>query len=229
MIERMRRSVMKARDSGFTMIELIVTVTLVAVIAVPLTGVVIEYFKTTVQTSARLSESHDVQFAAAYWQRDVASIGLRSDTYDDSDPVHTFPLVQSVSADGSLASCSLPPAWTKVITLAWSTFTLDASANPSQTKTTVTYLAAPVVTGSTTTYMLKRILCSGSTVSSTLTLADHLTAAPTPTCTGGGVSGCGDTSGKVPTKVTLAMTSTDPNNNDGSTYQQTLLGERRQT
>jgi hypothetical protein len=210
------------------MIELIVTVTLVATIAVPLTGVVIEYFKTTVQTSARLNESHDVQFAAAYWQRDVASIGVRSDTYDDSDSVHTFPLTKSVSADGSLASCSLPTG-TKVITLGWSTFALDASANPSQTRTTATYVAVPVVSGAVTTYVLKRVLCSGSTLSSTLTLADHLTAAPTPTCSGGGVTGCADSSGAVPTKITLSLTSTDPKNNDGSTYQQTLLGERRQT
>lgn len=223
------RCIAKSAERGFTLIELAVTVTLISIIVVPLTGVVIEYFKTTVASSARLSESHDVQFAAAYWQRDVASIGVRSNTFNNAANVHTFELKRSVSPDGSLATCALPTG-TPVITLKWSSYALDLSANPTQTLTTVTYVASPVTSPSgVSTYQLIRRLCSGSTVTSTAQVADHLTSLPVPSCFGGGVTGCSDTTDHVPTKITLPLTSTDPNNNDGTTYQQTLLGERRQT
>ena len=62
---------------------------------VPLTGVVLAYLRNTVDTQARLTESHDVQFAAAYWQRDVASIGVRSSDLRQLAS-HSFPLLQSV-------------------------------------------------------------------------------------------------------------------------------------
>ena len=65
--------------------ELVVTVVILGIIVVPLTGVVLAYLRNTVDTEARLTESHDVQFAAAYWQRDVASIGVRSSTYDPAN------------------------------------------------------------------------------------------------------------------------------------------------
>ena len=83
-------------DDGFTLVELVVTVGILGIIVVPLTGVVLAYLRNTVDTEARLTESHDVQFAAAYWQRDVASIGVRSNTYDTAS--HSFPLAQSVGA-----------------------------------------------------------------------------------------------------------------------------------
>lgn len=226
----LRRRLHLPDDAGFTLVELVMTVSIIAIIIVPLTGVVIEYFKTTVATSARLSESHDIQFAAAYWQRDVASIGVRNDTYDSADAVHTFPLKQSVSTSSTFAACSADPgfpAGSTVIVLGWSTFKLNASGKPSQTVTTATYVAT--LSATTATYALTRVLCDGPTITSQALVADHLTVVPVPTCAGGGVTGCADSSDNVPTKVTLALTSTDPDNNDGTTYQQSLLGERRQT
>lgn len=205
-------------DSGFTLIELVVTVAIMGFIAAALTGVVISYLKTTMSTSARLTESHDVQFAAAYWQRDVASIGVRSTTYDSSPSVHSFPLLQSVNTS---PACSLPSG-TKVATLAWSSYTV---ANPDTPDTvTVSYVAQP----SGTHYSLVRRRCTGSTVNSTITVADNLTAVPVLACPGA-ASGCTGTGGNVPLVVTLTMTSSDPDNNDGSTYAATLTGERRET
>ena len=116
-----------------------------------MTGVVISYLKTTTDTQSRLTESHDVQFAAAYWQRDVASIGVRG--WDSV--TKTFPLQQSVNIT---PACSLP-AGTRVVTLAWSEYTdLDSTATP--TTITVSYVAETDTGG----YNLLRVRCTGSTV-----------------------------------------------------------------
>lgn len=216
-----------ASDDGFTLIELVVTVAIVGIIVVSLTGVVISYLKTSVSTAARLTESHDVQFTAAYWQRDIASIGVRSSTYDRSDTVHSFPLRQSVNIT---PACSLPSgaSYTTSVTLAWSSYTsLDSSA--PATTVTVSYVTEPTGAGGSAPYRLVRVRCTGSTLDSDVTVADNLTAAPAVACTGGGVAGCSDASGAVPTTVTMTLTSADPDNHDGSTYSATLLGERRET
>ena len=55
----------RGSDDGVTLIELVVCVAIVGVIVVSLTGVVMAYLQTSVSTAARMTESHDVQFAAA--------------------------------------------------------------------------------------------------------------------------------------------------------------------
>lgn len=206
-------------DAGFTLPELVITVAIVGIIVAGLAGVVIRYLQDTVDTQARLTESHDVQFAAAYWQRDVASIGVRSATYDETS--HSFPYQQSVSASGALAECSLPSG-TPIVTLAWSDYdSLDSSAAPK--KVTVSYLTAP--DGSV--HKLFRVRCTGATVDSVTEVAHNLRAVPTVQCTGG-VSGCDDATG-VPTIVTLPLEIRDPEGHGSTSYTATLIGERRQT
>src|SRR5262245_47100134 len=125
-------------DDGFTLIELVMTVAILGIIAVALTGIVISYLRTTVDTQARLTESHDVQFAAAYWQRDVASIGVRSTTFDSDPNVHSFALQQSVG----LPACTLPAGATEVVTLGWSDYaSLGSTDAPTLIK--VTYASRP--------------------------------------------------------------------------------------
>lgn len=208
--------------------ELVISVALLGIIMVALTGVVLSYLKTTVNVQARLTESHDVQFASAYWQRDVASVGRRSTTYDDSAAVHTYSLLQSVAKapnTGVSAACTVPsgPSVTVLVTLAWTEYVASDPEHPATV--TVTYLAE----GAGSQYSLVRVRCTGSTKTSTLTLADNLKALPIVSCDGAAGTNCNLDKDNVPLVVTMKLVADDPENNDGSTYTATLTGERRQT
>jgi prepilin-type N-terminal cleavage/methylation domain-containing protein len=200
----------RAREDGFTLPELIITVTIIGVISAGLAGVVISFLKTTTDTRSRLIESHDVQFAAAYWQRDVASIGVRG--YDSG--TKSFPLEQSVDVT---PACSLPSG-TRVVTLAWSEYTsTDSTASP--TTVTVSYVAEPDSGG----YNLVRTRCTGATVDSSVELMHSLNALPTVTCD----TSC--TSASVPSVVSLNVSVQDPDGRGTTALTATLSGERRQT
>lgn len=181
-------------------------------IAAGIAGVVISYLKFTVDTQSRMTESQDVQFAAAYWQRDVASIGVR--TYDAG--TKTFPLSQSVDVT---PACSLPTG-TRVVTLAWSEFdTLDSTAvGPT---VTVSYIAKP----DGTAFDLVRVRCTGSTVDSSVEVAHSLNVIPTRSCD----ITCTGTGANVPALVNLQLSVLDPDGNGTTAYTATLTGERRQT
>lgn len=212
LIEAVRIRWRQRNDGGFTLVELIATVIIMATISAGVVGIVISYLKFTVDTQSRLTESQDVQLAAAYWQRDVASIGVR--TYDAG--TKTFPLAQSVDVT---PACALPSG-TRVVTLAWSTFdTLDSTAvGPT---VTVSYVAQP----DGPAFELLRVRCTGTTVNSTTEVAHSLNAVPTRscdiTCTGAGAN--------VPAVVDLSLSVLDPEGNGISAYTATLTGERRQT
>jgi len=205
-------------EDGFTLVELVVTVAIVAMIVVPLTGVVLSYLRNTVDAEARLTESHDVQFAAAYWQRDVASIGVRSSTYDAAN--HSFPLVQSVG----LAPCGLPTGASAVVTLAWSEYTSMTSTDPPTT-VKVTYATRPAGA----IYELLRV--RGGSQPSTVELANSLAAVPAVTChqADATTTPCSGAGADVPALVKLPLSVHDSSGHNLSTYTATLSGERRQT
>ncbi|MGZ4452752.1 MAG: type II secretion system protein [Nocardioides sp.] len=210
----------RGADDGVTLIELVVCVAIVGVIVVSLTGVVMAYLKTSISTAARMTESHDVQFAAAYWQRDVASIGVRSTTYDHADTVHSYPLEQSVGVTPGCAG-SLP-AGTRVVTLAWSSYDVADPDHP--TTVTVTYVAVAHGVGTALRYELLRVHCTGASRDSTLTVADNLLTVPTTSCP----TACTGTGHNVPTEVSMALVANDPDGHNAD-YTATLSGERRQT
>jgi prepilin-type N-terminal cleavage/methylation domain-containing protein len=220
--QRVRRRL--AGDDGFSLVELVVTVAIVGIIVASLTAMVFSYLKTSVSTEKQLTESHDVQFASAYWQRDVASIGIRSMTYCQfaTDPGcsadHSYPFLKSVTKDGSLASCTLP-AGTPVVTLAWSQYDVTDPDHP--TTVTVSYVASP----SGSRYQLTRRRCTGSAITSTVKVANNLTALPTVSCD----VACTGAGSAVPSTVTMALSVNDPQGLSSSVYTSTLTGERRQT
>ena len=200
------------REDGFTLPELVITVSIIGIIAAALTGVVISYLKTTTDTQSRLTESHDVQFAAAYWQRDVSSIGVRG--WDAT--TKTFPLQQSVDVT---PACALP-AGTPVVTLAWSEYTSsDSTALP--TTITVSYVAEPDAGG----FNLIRVRCTGSTRDSSVEVMHSLDTLPTVSCN----TACTGTGPNVPTVVELQLSVSDPEGRGTTGFAATLAGERRQT
>lgn len=209
-----RLAELRTRDDGFTLVELVMTVAILGIVTVGLVGVVMSYFKTTVDTQARMTESQAVQFAAAYWQRDVASIGVRS--YNSA--TKTFPLQQSVNVT---PACSLPTGNT-VTTLAWSQYSptnLDSTA--AGTTVTVTYLTRPA-DGSRE---LVRVRCTGNSVDSTVVVARSLDSEPTVTCD----VACNGSGANVPTFIDLRISAFEQGRTDSTAFTATLSGERRQS
>jgi hypothetical protein len=199
------------------------SIVILGIIAGPLAGVVIGYLKNADATSARMSESHDSQMAAAYFAQDVQAVGIR-----DYSSTTTFdhPLVQSVETGVAATGGSYPcgPAGTPaaVVRLAWDDWDGVSGTTPVRVR------AAYVVQDGTE---LHRLLCRGSSaVTSDVTLAHDLVtpfASVTCTDTAGVASAC--TGSAVPGTVSLHLTIHDPHSAAGSTYAITLTGQRRQT
>ena len=145
-------------DDGFTLVELVLAVTLMGVVIGAVASAMIVMFTTTGETTERLSESPDLQLAAAYFGSDVQS-------------AKTF-----------TGSCG--PAGTALVTMAWTD--PGASPNPAaadDTERTVRYVVETAGTQKT----LVRYACTGSGSPDKTTLVDFIdpTSTPTLACTPG--------------------------------------------
>ena len=199
-------------DAGFTLVELIIAIVILGIITVPLSSVVIGFFRSADATTARLIESHDVQIATAYWAQDVASIGTRSTT------APYLPILSVWIGPSSPYPCQT--TGNQIVSLVWD----DSSGPGAATLVRVAYVvqAAP---GQTQLTELHRLRCEGSpVVVSDVILAHDLDPSnldpsklPKVACSG--------TSGKF---VTLTLTIKDPKNL-GAAYVVTLTGQRRQS
>ncbi len=192
-------------DRGFTLIEVLLAVVITGIITVPLANVVVSYFRNTDETTARLSESHDVQIASTYWGEDVAGVGVRNTSYD---------LVQSVAVGGSA-----PGSWgyecgsgDAVVRLAWNEY--PASGAPTLVQ--VAYLIQRVDSQPTE---LRRVRCDGSATPVSDTVIVHNldpTQSPAVACT---TTACTD----------LTLHIKDPKDRSSTGYQVTLTGQGRQS
>lgn len=68
---------LKRGESGFTLIEVLITITLTGIVSVALSDLVITALRQISATSDRLDLSQDEQLGAVYFARDVAGFGLR--------------------------------------------------------------------------------------------------------------------------------------------------------
>ncbi len=201
-------------DDGFTLIEMLLVVVILGVIALPLCAVVMSYLDTSVGTSARLTESQDEQIAESYWQQDVASMGVRGSWNSASN---SFPLQTSVNV---AFPCSVPSGAQTVVTIGWTEF--DPAGSGAATAVVVAY----VQQGST----LSRLQCVAGALTSTATLAAHVSGTPAVTCadlTGAAVS-CTGSGSAVPATLALRFTVADVSGR-GLPYTATLTGQRRST
>jgi prepilin-type N-terminal cleavage/methylation domain-containing protein len=201
-------------EGGFTLIELLVAIIVLGIIAVPLSAVVINYLLNTARTSSRLDETSDEQIATAYWQQDVASVGVRG-AYDAVTGTFPFQAAGSVN----LAYPCAAPSGTQVLTLAWNAYDSAGTA----TKRTVYYGTQNA--GAT----LVRAQCvttsSGSTGTAAVMLMRNLSGAPT--CNfGSGFGACSAGSG---TPSAISITLHVDASGTGQAYNVTLSGQRRQT
>lgn len=200
---------LRYRDDGFTLIELLAAVAILAVITVPLANVVLVYLRTSDQIVARLMESSDVQLAAAYFARDVDSIGVRA----TGSP---YAFRSSIDTTGSAAwpyPCSAVGT-IPVVRLVWDDYPGGAG---TATQIRVAYVV------STDGTQLRRLTCSDSAVpGSTVVLARSLDPGTAAVVT------CSPACSGTPDTVSVRLTFKAAYNRTGP-YPVTLTGQRRQT
>jgi prepilin-type N-terminal cleavage/methylation domain-containing protein len=202
---------MRRRDDGFTLIEALVAILVLGVITLALSNVVIGYVRNSDATTARLAESHDAQISAAYWAKDVASIGTRNSSNVLQQSVDT-------TNSGSWAYPCALTGTTPVVRLVWDDF--------NSGKVRVAYVF------DSTKRELRRLVCDNAgSLTSNIVLAHDLAASTTPAVaclTVTSSTSCTGTGTEVPQWIALAMSIKDPKNT-GSSYAMTLTGQRRQT
>jgi len=212
-------------QAGFTLIELLVAIVLLGIISVPLSNLVIQYFRNETSATGRLSQSHDAQITNAYWQQDVSSIGIRK-PFDSG--TNTFPFDQSVNVNFPCANAG----YTRVITLGWD---LTPPAANQTSQMFVEYATTTATENGQSLLRLVRLSCTGVTTSSGTTytagpvaiLAHSLASAPSTVCSGGIGSDCLQT-GAGSSSIKLTINISDPSGKF-SPITSSFIGQRRQS
>lgn len=204
------------REAGFTLVELLIAIVIIGVITVPLANALMGSLRNTGETQNRLELSHDAQMTAAYFAKDVSSIGVRDYT-GAPDAAGNLPFKPSVqlnaayNANGNTCGTAATPAATvRFLSDNW-----DNSVSPATVSTDIVayYMSATE---------LHRIKCTGSAAPLSDVVVAHNVDATTLTVT------CSSTCDAVavPQHVTIAFTlkktGVDP-------YPVTVNGQRRQT
>ena len=198
----MRRGLVR-RDAGFTLIELLVVIAIMGVVTVPVANFVISYFRNSTQAAQRLSVSHDIQIASAYFSQDVANTGLRTPT--------SYTPAQSVWVNSAPPPCATGLG-SAVVLLKW-----DNWAATGGTGTRTTESAAYVVESGA----LHRVACSDSTLRSDVTVVHNYVSASV-SCSPGA---CGASTPPMTINLTVRI---QAGPNDASWKDATLTGQRRQ-
>jgi prepilin-type N-terminal cleavage/methylation domain-containing protein len=200
-VKRLRK--LASDDAGFTLLELISAIVIMGIITLPLGNFMIEYLQNTTNAQARISDSHDVQIATAYFAQDVSNMGVRnaSNGFDQSAWTATSSsLPASYCGSGAGNALVLLLEWSAVNTTVVSGVTTETTPKVSSaayvnrsgalhrlycdTGTTVTS-DATVVHGFSSATVACDTTCDASTPPSTITLTLTIAAtgdrvAPSP-------------------------------------------------
>lgn len=209
-------------DNGFTLVELLMSVVILGVITVPLGNVVIGILQNQQKTHDRLEVSHDAQISAAYFARDVATLGVRDyDAPQSADGEVAFQT--SVEVDAGSRNCgpeTTPPAMLRILSDSWD----NSESPPVRYQDFVAYYVSDT--------QLRRVKCSdGSSPKMTdIVVAHNVATLEPPRCDG---APCDPD--VVPNAIELSFTvDIDPDedqdgelDDDADTI--TLIGQRRQT
>jgi prepilin-type N-terminal cleavage/methylation domain-containing protein len=106
-------------DRGVTLPEVLIAVTILAIIIIPLADALITFVRNTDATTRRLGESHDIQIANTYFDRDIQNLGTRnwgsaaltlqpSIDLSTANPCGTEPVVFSLTYDDPTATSGVP-------------------------------------------------------------------------------------------------------------------------
>lgn len=212
-------------DAGFTLIELLIVIVILGVIAVPLSNFVASYFQNTTQDGQRLSVSHDIQIASAYFSQDVANTGLRTGAYP------TYTPAQSIWVNSAAPPCATGLG-NAVVLMKWDDWA-DSNGIGTHSTSSAAYVVEPVGSGH-----LHRVACSDTTlVSDVMVVHNYVPGATTTVVCYPGVHNTHDvpadvpvlcTSSPPPTTVELTIQiKAAPNDTSGTTT--TLAGQRRQS
>ncbi len=180
------------RETGYTLIELIISITLLATI----TGAIVAAFITTnnanANTAERIHESNDAQLTAGFWTADAQAAGGIDPSLGGTD---TTLGVLGAADDGG---CSLGGG-TKVIGFKWREWaSRDATSLADMYTTRVAnYVYRP------SALELERRTCANGASTGLVTLATRVAAAPVVTCDG--ISTCP----ALPRTVKIAVTETN--------------------
>jgi prepilin-type N-terminal cleavage/methylation domain-containing protein len=220
-----------ANDDGFTLMEVVMSVAILGIITVVLTGVVLQYLKVSASTQTRLSESTDQQFVSAYWQQDVSSLGLRS--FQPSATTNPVPAESSVWKSGAgpagvPSGCASGLPGDLVVGFAWNEYAvgvMDPDDAWSKTVNAAVYVAKAAPYDQ---FELIRVRCNGTTVKSHV-VAQRLAEPPAVTCkNGGGADLACSSSSPVPRTVSITLTVEDKSRSTDTGYTTVLTAERRQ-
>jgi prepilin-type N-terminal cleavage/methylation domain-containing protein len=129
----------RAADAGFTLVELLISISVLGIVLTAITGVTFVAMRTTAGANTRLNESNDLLRAATYFDDDVQG-------------------AQAVSV-GTTPRCGTDA--TSVVELAGQDFTDDNLF--TITTTVVTYVVRTVTAPTGTTKELHRLACAAQT------------------------------------------------------------------